>query len=164
MEKYFMVTEENILHKDWFDYKNNSKAVRELVREFFESHGIGATEYYVTDDEIHIVPNESDTEAFGSLLCAPIENGLQKFKKSSAISKAWVRALQDAGLKVLRRPMLILYFRSFGGGRFRSRIFDQNGILYCSIDPVVGEAPKGLVEIKASEFYKIIEEAEAATA
>lgn len=162
MEKYFIVTEESQLHKDWFAYKKNSAAVRELIKAFFSEHGIESNEFYAADDAIYIVPSEKDKGTFNSLLCAPLENGLRQFKKTSKISKAWVKTLKDAGLRVFGKPMLILYFRSLGG-RFKSRLFDLNGILYCSLDPVHGEAPEGFVEMKASEFFKIIEESESVT-
>ncbi|OMF70486.1 hypothetical protein [Paenibacillus glucanolyticus] len=160
MEKYYMVTEECSLHKAWFGYKENKAQVNELFKEFKEKIGFESSEFYVTDNEIYIVPTEKDVEAFGSVLCGPINDGLRKFRTTSKVGKAWVKDLKDADLKVESKPMVILYFRSFGGGRYRSRVFDQNGNLYCSIDPVDGEAPKGFVEMKASEFFQIIEESE----
>lgn len=158
MEKYYMVTEKSSLHKAWFDYKSNVSQVNEFVKNFISENGIETREYYVSDTEIYIVPSEKDVETFGNTLGATLENGLRKFKGNSKIGKAWVKALKDAGLEVLRKPMVILFFRS-SGGRFRSRIFDQNGVLYCSIDPA-GEHEEGFVEMKASEFFKIIEETE----
>ncbi|MNP18938.1 hypothetical protein D3C76_1114440 [compost metagenome] len=163
MERYFIVTEENRLHKDWFDYKENSTRVCEIFKDFKQTVGIEAHGYYVSDDSIYIVPTENDLQAFKSILGAPNNEGLRKFRASSKISKAWVQMLKDAGLKVLRKPMVLLYFRSFGG-RYRSRLFDKNGVVYCSIDPAGDETPKGFIEMKASEFYKIIEDAELATA
>jgi hypothetical protein len=160
MEKYYTVTEECSLHKAWFGYKENKARVNELFKHFKEQTGFESSEYYVTDHEIYIIPTEKDVETFGSVLCAPINDGLRKFRTTSKVGKAWVKALDDASLKVETKPMVILYFRSFGGGRYRSRIFDLNGNLYCSIDPVDGEAPKGFVEMKASEFFGIIEESE----
>lgn len=160
MEKYFMVTEECSLHKDWFKYKENKARVNEIFKQFKEETGFESSEYYVTDKEVYIIPTEKDVEAFGSVLCSPINDGLRKIRTTSKVGKAWVKALKDTDLKIESKPMVILYFRSFGGGRYRSRIFDQNGFLYCSIDPVDGEAPKGFVEMKASEFFGIIEESE----
>lgn len=160
MEKYYTVTEECQLHKEWFDFKENTSQIRELFKKFTESVGIESSEYYVTDEEIYIIPTKKDEETFGSVLCAPINDGLRKFRTTSKVGKAWVKALKDVDLKVFHKPMVILYFRSFGGGRYRSRIFDHNDKLYCSISPADGEAPKGFVEMKASEFFKIIEESD----
>ena len=158
MEKYFTVTEESSLHKDWFAYKENREKVNELYKQFAEQVGIDSREYHLTDKVLYIVPTEKDTVNFSPFLCNPINDGLCKFKASSKIAKGWVKALKDAELKVIRRPMVILYLKSMGGGRFRNRLFDHNGVLYCSIDPAGEGAPEGFNEIKASEFYKIIEE------
>ena len=157
MERYFEVMPESGLHKEWFEYKENALAVRKLANSFFNQKNIGATEYYAADDAIYIVPTDEDKENFKSVLLKPLENGLCQFRKSSKINKAWVQALKDAELSVDRKPMVILYFR-FGGGRYKSRLFDQGEKLYCSIDPADGEPPEGFVEMKASEFYKIVED------
>ena len=163
MEKYYTVTEECSLHKDWFDYKENADQVNEVYKGFKDQVGVESKEYYVTDREVYIVPTEKDNEMFGSVLCTPI-NGLRKFRTTSKVGKVWVKALKDAGLEVKRRPMPIIYFRSFGGGSYKTRLFEQDGKLFCSIDPADGKEPEGFVEIKASEFFKIIEESENASA
>lgn len=163
MERYFIVTEKSSLHKEWFDYLENRKAVNDLVKQFVENNGIESQEYYVDSESIYIVPTEKDEEAFGNKLGAAVNEGLRKFKASSKVGKAWVQALKDANLNVMHKPRVIWYFKSLGG-RFRSRIFDQNGILYCSLEPCADETPKGFEEIKASEFFKIIEESEQVSA
>lgn len=127
-----------------------------------KENGIEANGYYAADDALYIVPSEKDAETFKSLLGATIDNGLRKFKSNTKIGKAWVKALKDAELSVARKPMVTLYFKGFGG-KFRSRLFDQDGMLYCSLDPVSGEIPVGFTEMKASEFFKIIEESETET-
>lgn len=161
MERYFEVTEESRLYSDWFEYKANRESINEIYKQFKREQGIESSTYYVTDDEIHIIPTEKDMETFGSVLCTPEDDGLLKFRVNSKIGKAWKQALKDKGLKVLRRPMVILYFSS-RGGKYRSRIFDQNGKLYCSMDPADGQAPKGFTEMKASDFYKVVEEKDTA--
>lgn len=158
MERYFTVTEESSLYKDWFDYQKNAADVNAVVKSFMNKHNIGSNKYYAADDAIFIIPTAADNETYKTVLCSPLENGLRKFRTTSKIGKAWVNELKAANLKVVRKPMVIMYFRSFKGGKYRSRIFDQDGCLYCSIDPVDGDPPKGFVEMKASEFYKIVEE------
>ncbi|MDB5052648.1 MAG: hypothetical protein JWM44_698 [Bacilli bacterium] len=163
MEKYYIVTEKSSLHKSWFDYKANVSVVNDLVKKFTAENGIESSEYYVSDTEIYIVPSEKDVETFGKSLGATLDNGLRRFSMRSKICKAWMEALRVAELKVLRKPMVILYFRGIGG-KYKSRIFDQNGVLYCSIDPADGKENEGLIEMKASEFFKIVEESESVPA
>ena len=157
MERYFIVTEQSKLRKDWFAYKENREKVIELYKQYTVQAEIESREYYVSDDEIYIIPTEKDSTKFLPFLCNPINDGLCKFKASSKIAKGWIKALKDADLKVQQKPMVILYFKSFGG-KYRSRVFDHNDVVYCSIDPYEGESPEGFIEIKASEFFKIVEE------
>lgn len=162
MERYFIVTEESSLRKDWFEYRKNRSRIRELVKEFNRENDIDSDAYYVTETSFFIVPTDKDKEKFGSVLGSPINDGLQKFKSNTKVGKAWVKAVKDAGLKVLHKPRLIFYLRH-EGGKYRSRLFDINDVVYCSIDPCQDEMPKGFIEIKGSEFFKIIEEHENVT-
>lgn len=163
MERYFIVTEESRLHADWFAYKENRRDVERNFAKVREELGIESDAFYVTNEHFYIVPTEQDKKKYASVLCAPINDGLQKFKCNSKSGKAWVTALKDADLKVLYKPRLIFYIKN-EGGKYRSRLFDIDGVVYCSIDPCQKEAPKGFKEIKGSEFFKIIEEHENVTA
>lgn len=158
MEHYFKVTEASSLNREFMAYRENAKAIRELVKDFKATFAIESDVYWATDEALFIVPTKKDLSSRGSVYCAPIEDGLRKFKINSRIGKAWVKTLKDAGLKVLRKPYVPFYFRGFGGGRVRSRLFEIDGTVYCSMDPFEGEAPKGLIEMKASDFFKVIED------
>ncbi|MFK7696428.1 hypothetical protein [Paenibacillus sp. HJGM_3] len=163
MEKYFIVTEHSPLHQHWFAYKENSKLVRDFVKKFTSENGIESDEYYAADDALYIVPSGNDAENFKNILGAQHDNGLRKIKSTSKIGKTWVKSLKESGLEVKRKPMVIMYCKVMGG-RYRSRLFDQNRILYCSIDPAPEVTPTGFVEMKASEFFKIIEDSESVPA
>lgn len=156
MEKYFLITEEAILHRDYYKYLSNQKEVDALVQSFVKEHEIEAEHYHASADCIYIVPTDADNEKFKNVLGAAISNGLQKFKGSSKIHKAWIKMLKEKDLKVLYQPRVIFYLRH-EGGKFRSRLFEQDGALYCSFEPAPLEIPQGFVEMKASEFYKILE-------
>lgn len=157
MERYFIVTEQSRLHKSWFAYKENREQLRKFVKDFKVANGIEADGYYADNHNFYIVPTEQDKATFGSALCSPVNDGLRKFKKSTKIGKAWLKALEDADFKIIGKPMVILYFKGLQG-RHRSRIFDQDGVLYCSLDPAEGDTPEGFVEMKASEFFKVVED------
>lgn len=159
MERYFIVTEKSSLHEEWFNYKENRREVRDLFAKVREDQGIDSEEFYVTNEHLYIVPTDKDLEKYASVLCSPINDNLQKFKGNSKIGKSWVNALKEAELKVLYKPRLIFYIKH-EGGKYRSRLFDVDGVIYCSIDPCQSEVPKGFIEIKGSEFFKVIEDAE----
>lgn len=161
MEKYFKVTEEASLNRDYWSYVKNAKEVNELVKAFMAKHHIETNYYAPTDEKLYIQPTDADEKKFDSVLSQPIENGLRAFKKNSAIGKDWVKSLNEKGLKVLHRPFVPMYFHGVYG-HLRSRLFDINGTVYCSIEGEFSQldTPKGFEEMKASEFFKIIEDSE----
>lgn len=70
--------------------------------------------------------------------------------------------MQKIGIKTTCKPIPMLYISGCLSGR--TRLFDENGIIYCSIDSeemnAVTVMPPHWKEIKKSDFYKIIEECE----
>lgn len=161
MEKFFIVTEASQLHKEYFEYKENRKTVHDFVNEFTNKYGIESAEYYPSNECLMIVPTKADIKKFGNMLKKEVSNGLRPFKVNSSINKDWVNLLKERGLTIKHRPMLGLYFVEIYG-KHSSRLFDINGILYCSFENSYDklDTPEGFTEIKASEFYKIIEEYE----
>jgi hypothetical protein len=149
-----------VLHRDYQKYVENQKVERDFVKRFFEDHNIKANIYLLMDDVIAIEPTAEDKEEHGAYLanCKYAYN-LKQFNKRSRIGKNYVERKEKEGLKLIRKPNLILYMRT-GGGRFRTRLFEQNGLLYCSIEADdLREIPDGFTEIKGSEFMKILEDA-----
>lgn len=161
MARYFQVSKSSSLYRDFIAYQVNAKAVRKLVKDFIATYAIESTTYWASDEALYIVPTEKDVSSHGSILCAPIEEGLRKFKINSRIGKAWVNALEVQKLRILRKPIVSFYFRPSRSGRTRSHLFSVDELVYCSLDPCEGDPPAGMIEMKASEFFKIIEDAEA---
>jgi hypothetical protein len=162
MEKYFIVTEESSLYGDFMAYKENLRMVNELVKKFMEKHGIETSYYSPTTEKLYIQPTENDIQKFDSVLAKPVEGGLRAFKKNSLIGKDWCNRLKEANLKVLHKPFVPFYFRRALGGYYQTRLFEIDGTVYCSINANYThlEATKGMVEMKASEFFRIIEDYE----
>lgn len=158
MEKYFIVTEKSDLHKDYLDYRENSRLINEHYKEFAKENDIEAEEYCPSNKYLHIIPTEKDLERFDKVLLKPTGQGLRSFKLNSKIAKNWAKSLTEKGLKVLSKPYIPFYFRN-GFGRSRTRIFNIGEAVYCSYEADRNniECPEGFIEIKASEFYKIIE-------
>lgn len=164
MERYFRVNPMSGMYREWFKYKDSRNALRELYKKFSDANGIEAESFYATNKALHIVPKGNDNEKFGSILCQS-EDGMRKFKASSKIAKGWIQALQSENLEVVPKPMPILYVRSLNGGRYRTRLFDIDDMVYCSIDGFeISEIPEGWEEMKASEFFKIIEDSKSESA
>lgn len=159
MEKFYIVTEKSELNKDYFDWKENLKTVNNHVKKFSKENGIESKEYYATDEMFYIVPTENDSKTFNnSFLKQEFDDGLKAFKKNSIIRKAWVKSLKEKNIKILHKSYADVYFEHCYG-KFTTRLFDVDSVVYLSINNEYElETPEGMTEIKASEFYKIVED------
>lgn len=159
MERYFIATEESELRKDYFDYLEKGRIMDEHVKKFFAKHGIESKQYIPGSERLCIIPTDADAKKFEKSLTKPV-NGISAFKKNSAINKDWLNSLREAQLAIPYKPVVGVYFANIFG-HFKTRLFKVNDTVYCSIDPEyeITETPKGFIEIKASEFYKVIEDA-----
>lgn len=156
MEKFYIVTEESSLNKQYWEYKNNVKEVNEYVKKFMDQEGIEANEYYANTKKIYIVPTENDIKSFNSKLNKELEGGLRQFKLNSAIAKRWIEFVKDNNIKILHKPFVGTYFNAYG--RSKSRLFNIDDTVYCTYETEFNfNNPKGFTEIKASEFYSAIE-------
>lgn len=162
MEKFYIVTDDSEYRKAYLDYQQNSKEVNDIVRDFMISNDIETHEYAIGMRENHfeIVPTQKDFDTFGKQMKKDSRaNVLSSFKKNSAIFKDLFKILEDKNMKVLHRPFIQFAFPCCG--KSRSRLFELNGEVYASYEHESDfENPKGFKEIKASEFYKIVEEAD----
>ena len=159
MENCFIVTNQSELHKDYYDYRENVKIVDNIVKGLMDKYNINTKWYYVDKFGFAIEPTEKDIELFDKMLKIPIENGIRFFKKSSKIHKEWMNLLKTKNITVLRKPFVGFYFNVHG--KVRTRLFDVNDVLYCSIEcnnVDYIECPEGIERIKTSEFYKIVED------
>lgn len=161
MEKFFIVTEQSALHKDYYEWKDNLEVTRLIVNEFFNINGIETILYGFMDESICIVPTENDLNKFNKVLGKEVGDKLRPFKGNSKIHKLWVKTLSEKGVERKRKPYVPMYFPLHGGGKMFSRIFDIDGIVYCSFkNDWDFEIPEGMVEIKVSEFWKIVDDYE----
>ena len=159
MEKFYIVTKESNLNKEYWEYVNNIKEVNKYVKEFMKQESIGAIEYHVDYKKIYIVPTENDVERFNSKLTKPLDNGLRAFKTNSLVGKKWIEFVKNNDIKILHKPFVGTYFNAYG--RSYQRLFHIGDIVYCSYETEFNfNNPKGFTEIKASEFYRVIESLE----
>lgn len=153
MEKYYIVTPDSPIHKDYMDYKSMSEKVNAAFVEFAKEQGIETHNYYQSAQSLHICPTDNDTDKFEKYFT---KNTPGLFKKNSSLAKAWVNKCQALGLKSPYKPHLAFYLNVYG--RAHSRLFMINEVLYASYETECDfESIAGLDEIKASEFFKVIE-------
>lgn len=158
MDKFYTVNEGSSLYNDYWAWRNSMASNKKIVDDFFKEFGIEADLYCPTAGVIGIVPTDNDKVKFAKQLCSKESNeGLRFFKKNSAINKEWIKRAVE--LKNLHKPSPAWLNKYMG--RSSSRLFDYNGVVYCSISASKIEVPiNTFTEIKGSEFFKIMEEIE----
>lgn len=160
MKRCYIVTKESKLYKNYDKWINSENEINELFKEFTKTQGIKATIYAYWHDKLYIVPTKEDLEKFENVLCSPIiSNGLRSFKKNSKITKLWDKAIEEKNIKLVSKPNVVNYFNT-SSYRMNTQLFKYNNILYCSfaIEENFKEVPEGFIEIKESEFCKVVEE------
>jgi len=155
MERFFIVKNEKLieLHKE---YESMKKRVNDAFVEFSKKHGIEANEYYQQTGHLKIIPTENDKQKFASQLT---KDGLT-FRKNSPLAKEWVSTCKELGLETPWKPTWELRDLIGYTNRCRHRLFSLDGKLYGSFEMDFDfELPtEHFTELKASEFYKIIED------
>lgn len=158
VERFFVVNSNSAFYEAYKAYKTNRKAVNDRAKEFFKNAGIEAHEYFCTNQQMQIVPTETDSKKFGSQLCVGCnEYGLRRFKKRSEVNQMWVSYISD--MEIMDRPILFIYLKELHGG---ARLFFDGDTLYCSGEMEEdAEVSDSVTEIRGSEFLAVIEKMEA---
>ena len=158
MEKFFTIKKDSVFYEAYVQYEKDVKANAEAFKKFSEEHGIEATLYVPSNSFVMIIPTKNDLKKFeGMFITKEFGDGLRKFKKNCKITKDWVEVA-----KTIPKPKKPDYF-SYGmrfNGRFSSRCFMIGDVLYGSAESKTVELLDFMEEIKASEFYKAIEDSE----
>lgn len=161
MEKYFEVKQNSDFYKKYFNFVDVSAKLNELFRQFAADNGIETKTYYQTTERLVIEPTERDKFKFRGLFK---QNSDTDFKKTSGISKRWVALCKEHELQTPRKPNLLWDSDCrIGSYNIGSRLFHIGEKLYGSINNKCDaniELTDDFIEMKASEFWKIIEDAD----
>lgn len=155
MDKYFEIKPDSALYKEYFAHEKAGEKIKAAFNEVKEKFGIDTTVFFLHKDRFRIAATDKDMEKFSGMMK---KDSAGEFKKNTAISKMWVELVK--GIVHFEEPRLIYYFPSLGH-HWKEQLFHIGDKLYCSIESD-GEVsvPEFAVEMKASEFYKVIEDAE----
>ena len=156
MKRYFIVKNEELIKLEK-EFESMGNKINEAFKEFVKEHGIETKEYYQCTDRLMISPTENDVHKFKNQLKV---DG-QTFKKNSIINKAWVETCKAKELKTPRKAgweLADLIGKHIY--RFRSSLFCLNDKVYGTFetDRDFQLPEEHFTELKASEFYKIVEE------
>lgn len=152
-DHYYEVNSNSPLFEDYFKWLEDYEKMREGIINFKKEHSIKGDTFMIAEGKlwVDVSLNKQFSDQFGKIE----SQGHSPFKKASLIGKAFTKS----GIKKADKPFVPFYFKN-PVGRSQTRLFDQNGKLYTqySTEFEVEETPKGFIPIKASEFYKILEQ------
>lgn len=161
MEKFFEVSKDSEFYKKYFDFIELSNKVNEAFKKFAEKHGIETTSYYQNTKRLCIIPTDADKKKFSGMF---MKNSDTDFKSTSTICKEWVSLCKELNLTSPRKPSLAwdsdCRLNSYST---RSRLFHIEDRVYGSIDNNNDSEiilTDEFIEMKASEFWKMIEDIE----
>lgn len=154
-ELYMTVSPDSRLYREYFMWLSDYKKVKEIYGEIQKKYGIETSQVYPYDNKFMIVPTQADKEKFKKFL---LKDG-ETFRKNCEISKVWMQSVK--GIKFMQKPIPIIYFTEWLGNTI-SRLFAAGDVLYCNINAEreFNEIPSWANVMKASEFYKVMEEME----
>lgn len=154
MKKYFKITNDEFLkvyEKYEQDYDSFNEAFDTMQKEF----ELESNRFYVTVERFGIAYNDKDHKRYKDQY---MKNDLEFFKKNSTISKRWLELMKEKNITTSRKPFCGNYMktRSMGKSTYNShRLF---GEVYGFLDADYSfELGDGFEEIKASEYYALIE-------
>lgn len=186
MEKFYIVTNEKFL-KEINNYRKHEEERRLLIKDFFENKGIVGKEYHISGDgpvnrpfeeyekhdiRLYITDCDENNQKFDKELLKPnrlfcdSDILMRKFRANSKTLKEF----QDLCIKkkVVVNNRLIQegnYFKELHLGGYSVSRFEHENKLYLNIsttkyETITPDDNTGFIEIKGSEFYKVLEELE----
>lgn len=155
MEKFYIVPKDSELGIEYNKFLSLVNKITTLYKEFVKDKFIHTSSFYPMVTRLWIDADEVDMKIFANDFLADTPG---KFKARSPLNKEWVSLCKENGLtKNAHKPYVPFYF-SFGCAKCSWRLFDLNDVIYCTFSTENSfSAPDDIVEIKGSEFYKIIE-------
>lgn len=154
MEKYFLVLPESKVYKDYMEYEKFVDIISKAFTDFADQNGIKATSFYTRTNILHIVPETEDIDRFGDSMS---KTELGRFKRKSELSRKWVAKCKELGLNEVNKPYIPFLFNAVAQSSWR--LFSVKNDVYCTYQSTSNfDVPKDFKEIKASEFYKIMED------
>lgn len=155
MEKFYIVSNDSVLGEKYLEYLEAVNKITDLFRDFAIRNNIHTSLFYPSVTRLWIDPDAEDIKNFANGF---ISDTPGKFKLRNPLNKEWVSLCKENGLtEDAHKPYVPFYF-TFGCFKCRWRLFDLDNVIYCTFSSEGDfNAPAGLTEIKASEFYSIME-------
>ena len=165
MEKFFQIKEDCKLYQDYFAFIEMKAKMNNLFDTFTKTHQLSGQKFILNPNRLIIELNEQEQQTYANDLITnqnyKIHN-IYTFKKNAKLCKEWVKRCKDLAIQEQTKPMIGFYFNA-NLYSFRQRLFHIGTNLYGSLDNKKDSdfaLDDFAIELKASEFYKIIEDFE----
>lgn len=175
-DKYYIVENPDFIKESRFIEKAR-KERNQLIIDFFKEYGIDGKCYRIHGDgscnvpfsdkeksniRLEIDSTEQNKNNFGNQLRKnPLRNGLFDFKKSSTVLKVFQNVCVERQIIVnLWEHFVGDYFTELQFDGYSQRHFEVNGIMYLQVNSrydSLTPVKDGFTEIKASDFFKVLE-------
>lgn len=156
MKKYYIVDKDSEVYKGCLEYEKFKENITRVFCDFADENNIKAKKFLINANRLWIVPESEDIENFDRFM-SKTQYGL--FKKNSELSKKWVLKCQENNLKQPEELFIPFLFDAIG--KVKWSLFSVKENVYCTFESDYDfKTPKNFTEIKARDFYKIMEENE----
>lgn len=157
MKKYFVIKDENYI-KEYEKYEKDYQSLGECFNILKAEFELETDIFYHSIKRLMLKLTSSDFKRFKTDV---LKDDDRKFKSNSAINKRWMELMKQYEITHPEKPDLAYTYikRSIGGG-YSWNVVKIDNVLYGFFDNNRGDITLigTLEEIKASEYYKVLEE------
>ena len=160
MEIAFKVDRSSDFYKKYFDVKTEKQKFHDLARAFFAEHNIASNGGYYQIETLYCELDEEERKKLASQITKyPDQNGLTRFRKNSALQKAWIEeVVSKIDMKMIDSiKFWWLCYVSCGSYSLWDRDGEIYGYLSEKNDKNIQTAD-WMIQIKMSEYYSVIEQ------
>ena len=160
MEIAFKVDRSSNFYKKYFDVKSEQQKFHDLARAFFTEHNLALNGGYYQSEILYCELDEEERKKFaGQITKYTDKNGLTRFRKNSALQKAWTEnVVGKIDMKMIDyiKFWWICYIHC---GSYS--LWDRNGEIYGYLSEKNDkniQTADWMIQIKMSEYYSVIEQ------
>ena len=160
MEIAFKVDRSSDFYKKYFDVKNEQQKFHDLARAFFTEHNLASKGGYYQSKSLYCELSEEERKKFASQITKYAdENGLTRFRKNSALQKAWTEnVVSKIDVKMID-SIKFWWLCYVHCGSYA--LWDKNGEIYGYLSEKNDkniQMADWMIQIKMSEYYSVIEQ------
>lgn len=163
-EYAFRIDPNSDFHKQYFRMREEKQKFCLAGKEFFQSHGFSDKGRYMIAETLHAELSPEDEQRFAGQIKAQEDGyGMRIFKKRSEMQRAWLEEVVAAVDMKIVQSLDFWWIDFISCGRYA--LWDHAGMIYGYLaDKYGGEVKLAdfMEPLKMSEYYRIIEEEEAA--